>query len=47
LIIKLAPLTIGDGIPLVRAGFAPTVWRLTHHHALETGALFLTYDRTP
>lgn len=46
LIIKLGPLTIGAGIPLLTNGFAPAVWRLTHHHVLDSGALFLTYDRT-
>jgi dihydrofolate reductase len=45
LIVKLAPLTIGDGIPFVTHGFAPATWRLTHHHAVDSGALFLTYDR--
>lgn len=45
LIVKLAPLTIGEGIPLLKSEFEPTVWRLTNHHAVESGALFLTYDR--
>lgn len=47
LIIKLAPLTIGAGIPLFGrdAVFAPTTWRLTDHTVLDSGALFLTYAR--
>jgi dihydrofolate reductase len=45
LVVKLGPLTLGDGIPFVRAGFGVRLWRLTHHHVLESGALFLTYDR--
>ncbi|MEU8388554.1 dihydrofolate reductase family protein [Micromonospora sp. NPDC048842] len=48
LIIKLAPLTIGAGIPLFGrdAVFAPRTWRLTDHTVLDSGALFLTYTRT-
>ncbi|MEU0273634.1 dihydrofolate reductase family protein [Streptomyces sp. NPDC006307] len=47
LIIKLSPLTIGNGIPLFSrdAAFDPRGWRLTDHTALENGAFFLTYDR--
>jgi dihydrofolate reductase len=45
LIVKLAPITIGDGIPFVTHGFSVATWRLTHHHAVGSGALFLTYDR--
>lgn len=49
LIVKLSPLTIGDGIPLFsrRAGFDPRLWQLTDHVALESGVLFLTYHRAP
>ncbi|XVV00621.1 dihydrofolate reductase family protein [Actinosynnema sp. CA-248983] len=48
LIVKLAPLTIGTGIPLFGAGaaFDPRSWALTDHVRLDSGALFLTYDRT-
>ncbi|KAB1918518.1 dihydrofolate reductase family protein [Micromonospora noduli] len=48
LIIKLAPLTIGAGIPLFGrdAVFTPRTWRLTDHTVLDSGALFLTYTRT-
>ncbi|MFJ8647333.1 dihydrofolate reductase family protein [Streptomyces sp. NPDC093546] len=47
LIVKLSPLTIGNGIPLFSrdATFDPRGWRLTDHTALENGAFFLTYDR--
>ncbi|AUH41373.1 dihydrofolate reductase family protein [Streptomyces sp. CMB-StM0423] len=47
LIVKLAPVTTGAGIPLFgrEAAFDPRVWTLTGHEALESGALFLTYDR--
>ncbi|MET9427527.1 dihydrofolate reductase family protein [Streptomyces sp. NPDC003036] len=47
LIVKLSPLTIGNGIPLFSrdAAFDPRGWRLTDHTALENGAFFLTYDR--
>lgn len=45
LIVKLGPLTLGAGIPFSQTGFDVRLWRLTHHHVLETGALFLTYDR--
>ncbi|MCG5467418.1 dihydrofolate reductase family protein [Micromonospora sp. LAH09] len=47
LIIKLAPLTIGAGVPLFGrdAVFTPRTWRLTDHTVLDSGALFLTYTR--
>lgn len=45
LIVKLAPLTIGAGIPLFASEFAPVTWRLTDLHRVDSGALFLTYDR--
>ncbi|MEH1098906.1 dihydrofolate reductase family protein [Micromonospora sp. CPCC 205561] len=49
LIVKLAPTTIGAGIPLFGRGaaFEPRVWRLTGHTVLGSGAIFLTYDRAP
>lgn len=48
LIVKLAPLTIGSGIPLfgAGAGFDVRNWALTDHVRLDSGSLFLTYDRT-
>lgn len=47
LIIKLGPLTTGTGIPLFgrEAAFDPRVWKLAGHEVLESGAVFLTYDR--
>ncbi|MEU7277356.1 dihydrofolate reductase family protein [Streptomyces sp. NPDC045431] len=47
LIVKLSPLTIGNGIPLFSrdTAFDPRGWKLTDHTALENGAFFLTYDR--
>lgn len=47
LIVKLAPLTIGAGIPLFarQAGFDPRGWELSEHTVLKSGALFLTYER--
>ncbi len=49
LIIKLAPLTTGAGIPLFgrEAAFDPLIWHLTAHTVLSSGSLVLTYDRTP
>lgn len=47
LILKVAPMTIGTGIPLFgrTAAFAPHAWKLTDHTVLGSGAAFLTYDR--
>ncbi|MEH1015695.1 dihydrofolate reductase family protein [Micromonospora sp. CPCC 206060] len=47
LIIKLAPLTIGTGIPLFgrAAVFEPQSWQLTGHTVLPSGTAVLTYDR--
>lgn len=47
LIVKISPLTIGDGIPLFspKAGFDPRLWQLTDHTTPESGVLFLTYHR--
>jgi dihydrofolate reductase len=47
LVVKLAPLTIGAGIPLFGrdAVFEPRVWRLAGHTVLDSGAIFLTYSR--
>lgn len=48
LIVKLAPLTIGTGIPLFgrSAVFDPRTWELTDHIVLDSGVVFLTYTRT-
>lgn len=47
LILKVAPLTIGNGIPLFshRAAFDPRTWTLTDHTVLKSGAVILTYTR--
>ncbi|QKW32128.1 dihydrofolate reductase [Nocardiopsis flavescens] len=47
LVVKLGPLTTGAGIPLFGRGaaFDPRVWNLVDHTVLDSGALFLTYDR--
>ncbi|QKG22771.1 dihydrofolate reductase family protein [Actinomadura verrucosospora] len=48
LILKVGPLTIGNGIPLfsAKAAFDPRIWELADHTVLGGGAVFLTYDRT-
>ncbi|MDG9690200.1 dihydrofolate reductase family protein [Streptomyces sp. DH17] len=47
LILKVGPLTIGDGIPLFsrKAAFDPRTWTLADHTVLQSGAVFLTYTR--
>ncbi|GAA4362615.1 dihydrofolate reductase family protein [Nocardioides caricicola] len=47
-VVKLAPLTLGAGLPLLgrTAGFDPQLWELTDHTVLDSGTLFLTYDRS-
>lgn len=47
LILKVAPLTIGDGIPMFsrKAAFDPRAWTLTDHTVLDSGAVILTYTR--
>lgn len=47
LIVKLAPMTIGSGIPLFgrHAAFDPRAWDLAEHVVLDSGALFLTFTR--
>lgn len=47
LVLKVGPLTIGNGIPLFsrEAAFDPRTWELVDHTALKSGALFLTYTR--
>lgn len=46
LVLKVAPLTIGAGIPLFsrNAEFDPQVWTLAEHSIVPSGAMFLTYD---
>ncbi|GIF13166.1 dihydrofolate reductase family protein [Actinoplanes teichomyceticus] len=47
LVVKLSPLTVGAGVPLFgrEAVFEPRGWELTGHTVLDSGTLFLTYDR--
>ncbi|GAA2598217.1 dihydrofolate reductase family protein [Streptomyces roseoviolaceus] len=47
LILKMAPLTIGAGIPLFshKAAFDPRGWKLSGHTVLDSGAAFVTYAR--
>lgn len=47
LILKVAPITIGTGVPLfgTSASFGPRSWQLTGAQQVGAGALFLTYDR--
>ncbi|MFB6769085.1 MULTISPECIES: dihydrofolate reductase family protein [unclassified Streptomyces] len=47
LILKMAPLTIGAGIPLFsdKATFDPRGWQLTGHTVLDSGAAFMTFAR--
>ncbi|MFG2321201.1 dihydrofolate reductase family protein [Streptomyces sp. NPDC048568] len=47
LILKMAPLTIGAGIPLFsdKATFDPRGWHLTGHTVLDSGAAFMTFAR--
>jgi dihydrofolate reductase len=47
LILKMAPLTIGAGIPLFshQAAFDPRGWELTDHTVLDSGTAFVTYAR--
>ncbi|MBN3929857.1 dihydrofolate reductase [Streptomyces verrucosisporus] len=47
LILKIAPMTIGDGIPVFsrKASFDPRAWTLTDHTVLGSGAVILTYTR--
>ncbi|REF35795.1 dihydrofolate reductase family protein [Thermasporomyces composti] len=48
LILKLAPLTIGAGVPLFgrSAVFDPRTWELTDHTVFDSGSAILTYTRT-
>ena len=47
LVLKMAPLTIGAGIPLFsdKAMFDPRGWQLTGHTVLDSGAAFMTFAR--
>lgn len=47
IVLKLAPLTLGSGIPLLGStvDFEPQAWTLVEHAVLASGTIFLTYDR--
>ena len=47
LILKLAPFTIGSGIPVLAddVGFVPRTWELVEHTALPSGTMILRYGR--
>ncbi|MFD8230960.1 dihydrofolate reductase family protein [Streptomyces sp. NPDC059696] len=47
LVLKVAPLTIGTGIPVFshKAAFDPRGWELTGHTVLDSGAAFVSYVR--
>jgi len=47
LILKMAPLTIGRGIPLFshKADFDPRAWKPVEQKMLDSGAAFVTYTR--
>ncbi len=47
MILKVAPLTIGTGIPLFSriALFDPRLWDLTDNTKLTSGVMFLTHPR--
>ncbi|MFE0104784.1 dihydrofolate reductase family protein [Streptomyces sp. NPDC059009] len=47
LILKVAPLTVGSGTPLFahKTPFEPTLFELTDSKVLDSGTLFLTYDK--
>ncbi|WP_030789525.1 dihydrofolate reductase family protein [Streptomyces sp. NRRL S-920] len=48
LVVKLAPLTVGSGTPLFshKTAFEPTLYERTDAVLLDSGTIFLTYDRT-
>lgn len=48
IVLKLAPLTLGRGIPLLGSAvdFDPHMWNLVEHTALPSGTVFVTYDRS-
>ena len=48
IVLKLAPLTLGRGVPLLgnAVHFDPQAWTLVGHTVLPSGTVFLTYDRS-
>lgn len=46
LILKMSPLSLGSGVGLFGSSpFVPRQWTLREHVALDSGVLFLAYDR--
>jgi dihydrofolate reductase len=45
LVLKLNPVTIGDGTPLFDAAFRPRSWRLDSSHAYDLGVVLLEYTQ--
>ncbi|MFY0405717.1 dihydrofolate reductase family protein [Solicola sp. PLA-1-18] len=45
LVLKLNPVVLGAGIPLVDGAFDPSVWRLVASRVHEIGVVVLTYER--
>ncbi|KQY57680.1 dihydrofolate reductase family protein [Nocardioides sp. Root140] len=46
LVLKVSPMTLGSGVALFgESSFAPRLWSLRESVVLDSGALFLTYDR--
>lgn len=46
-VVKLNPLTVGEGIPLARRPFAPSPLTLVSARQLREGVILLRYTRTP
>ena len=47
LVLKLNPVTVGDGTPLFDGEFAPRNWRLDACHTYDLGVVLLEYTRAP
>lgn len=45
LVLKLNPLTLGQGVALFSHAFAPTRWDLMDHQVMDGGVVLLTYHR--
>lgn len=45
LVIKLYPVVVGEGVPLLRAGFSPQAFTLTSSTVLDGGTVVLEYER--
>lgn len=45
LVLKINPVTVGDGIPLFGGAFAPQAWTLTGTRVFDLGVILAEYDR--